>query len=467
MDIKIYEDQTGQMFYPEKRTDKDRDIVRLFDNKIDIFVKKTNDNIEISCYALIQKSLERAIGCYITYKGNKYNQMFTEFKNEANKALTNLGFKISNDDTENAIFNNLEKFDASSRLHDINIIINALNSGECLYYGGGNFSEIGGFCKDILSLTPNIKISISPKENRLGELNILRNTTYEEYLSPFDKTKQILDRQQDRIAQKIIDERKKIEDERKNKEKEAATHQLDEGINSIEKAVNTLKTAGFTRNELNPIFNIYTTRINKVFGYEDERRPPQSHVESPSIDLVTTKEREKELEREIDKDREDENKGISKTHTALIGVSLVILALSAGTFGFTYLISLYHNIYPSPTPEPASMPTPMYTSILMPTSTIVSNQSSSSTIQPNNSSSNITDTSNTTTSNTTNPSTVNVSNPPINDTNGTKPNNLNNSAIADSALIPVVTTPKPTPKLTPTPIPASPSNTSSDANEEY
>lgn len=454
MDIKIYEDQTGQMFYPEKRTDKDRDIVRLFDNKIDIFIKKTNDNIEISCYALIQKSLERAIGCYITYEGNKYNQMFTEFKNEANKALTDLGFKISNDDIENAIFNNLEKFDTSSRLHNINIIINALNSGECLYYGGGNFSEIGGFCKDILSLAPNIKISISPKESRLGEINILRNTTYEEYLSPFDKTKQILDRQQDRIAQKIIDERRKIEDERKTKEKEAATHQLDEGINSIEKAVNTLKTAGFTRNELTPIFNIYTTRINKVFGYEDERKPPQSHVESPSIDLVTTKEREKELEREIDKYRDDENKGISKTHTALIGVSLVILALSAGTFGVPYLTSLYHNIHPSPTPEPTSIP--------MPTSTIVSNQSFSSTVQPNNSSSNITDT-----SNTTNPSTVNVSNPLINDTNGTKPNNLNNSAIANSALIPVVTTPKPTPKLTSTPIPASPSTTSSAANEEY
>jgi hypothetical protein len=448
MDIKIYEDQTGQMFYPEKRTDKDRDIVRLFGNKIDIFIKKTNASIEISCYALIQENLKRAIGCYITYKGTKYNQMFSEFKNEANKALTSLGFKISNDDTENAIFNNIEKFDTSSRLYNTNIIINALNSGECLCYGGGNLSEIGGFCKDILTLIPNIKIAISPKESRLGEINILRNTSYEERLNPFDETKQILDRQQGRIAQKIIDDRRKIEDARKNKEKEVSAHQLDEGVNSIEKAVNTLRTAGFTKNELIPIFNIYTTRINRVFEYEDERRPSPLRIEPENIDLVTIKEREKELEKEIDTYEEDENKGIRKTHIVLLSISLVILALSAGTFGVPYLLSVYHNIHPGPAPEPTPIQ-PISTSASIPASAQVSNQSSNSTIPENNSGSNIT-----------NPSNI-IASDTINDTNGTKPNNPNNSA-----LIPVVTTPKPTPKLT-TSTPAPPSNTSSGANDEY
>ena len=40
MDIRIFEDQTGFMMFPEKSLDKDMNIVRLFDNKIDLYIKR-------------------------------------------------------------------------------------------------------------------------------------------------------------------------------------------------------------------------------------------------------------------------------------------------------------------------------------------------------------------------------------------------------------------------------------------
>ncbi len=365
MDIKLYEDQTGQMIFPEKRTDENKDIVRLFNNKIDLFIKKTGsrDELEISCYVLVQKSLERAIGCYIIYTGRYTKQFFTDFKNEANKLLMNTGFKLHHDDTENAIFNNIEKFDGFGTYRIMDTVTNALNSRECLYYKGGNITEITDFCKDILTSVKDIKLAISSEGTNLGEINILRYKTFAEQFAPTEKTKQALDRQQERISQKLFDERRikederrKIEDEKKNKEKQIAKTHFDDGIRSMEKAVQTLRNAGFARNDTVPIFNEYANKINRVFeGFIQDK----TFIEKPDV------------EKDIEISR-DENKGIGSTVFAVAGVSIFLLGILTATFGFPYLsekgiLSNYHDIIPGSAPSmpaPASAPAPTLVSTL-------------------------------------------------------------------------------------------------------
>ena len=470
MDIEIYEDQTGEMFYPEKRTVENRDITRLFGNRVDLFIKKNSDNMEISCYALIQRGVERAIGCYITYRSNlSPGSTFANLKDIATKTLSEIGFKIAND-KENALFNELEKFDMSLRQYNTNLITEALNSGNSLHYKGGSVQEIAGFCKEILLSVMNIKISISTETSELGEINILRNTTFEQRLVPDKRTEAVLSIQQDKIARKILDdkrkadneirkaeaERKKIENERKNKEKnkqkEIADNQFNEGFTHIEKSVDTLKRAGFIGNELTSVLTIYANRITNLFQTPMVTTPPE-YKNSSKEEILDM------MYEDMEKTEKEDKGGITGKQMLLIGTSVFLLGGLIGLLivsgGLSTVVS---KIMPSeiPTPVPTIEPTPQPTfALVIPTVTTEINYSNAANI------------SNNTLINETNNTLINeTNNTLINETNDTTNKSTNTSNNNSNALIGISPTPVRTPKLTPTPTSASTSNTSSDANAE-
>ena len=127
MDIKIFEDQTGLMMFPEKSLDKmsskNMDIVKLFDNKIDLRISNIEDFLEVTCYLLVRRGQERAIGCYIVGRDKYTDRIFGNFKKDANGALKNIGFEHHYDSTENVVFDHMEKFDMDGQSHkDIDLI---------------------------------------------------------------------------------------------------------------------------------------------------------------------------------------------------------------------------------------------------------------------------------------------------------------------------------------------------------
>ena len=134
MDIRIFEDQTGFMMFPERSSNKDMNMVRLFDNKIDLYIKKMENSLSIICYILAQRGHERPIGCYVIGDDNYTDDIFAIFKNGANNALENIGFKPDHDNIENAIFNNIEKFGIYGTREDTGIVIEALRHNEFLNY---------------------------------------------------------------------------------------------------------------------------------------------------------------------------------------------------------------------------------------------------------------------------------------------------------------------------------------------
>ncbi len=264
MNIKIFEDQTGFALFPEKSFNKNSDIVRLFDNKIDLYVSKEDNNLEISCYVLVYKGHERPIGCYIIGSNKHVDNIFTSFKKEANEALNNIGFKPQSDNVENAIFDGLEKFDSniSSKI-DIDEISKALESREKLSYNAGDVTEIAVFFRQLLKTIENIKITVSTGTTNFGDINVLRNKTYQERLSPTTETKDIFDRRRNSIRRKKEDEENKKRDEEKIKKRDLARDNVGEGIKLIKDGLSIKRSAGYDTEEDNK--SIYSEISGKPF----------------------------------------------------------------------------------------------------------------------------------------------------------------------------------------------------------
>ena len=198
MRIRIFEDQTGFELFPDKSFSKNNNIVRFFDNNIDLYATKGDpekDFLVISCYALIQKGQERAIGCYIL-GGDKYaDNIFTNFKNDANNTLKKIGYSLHSDNIENAIFNGLEKFDLDAPTKEnTDKIFEALESKEKLNYNAGDITEIAVFCRKILKTVEKINIAISTDKTSVGNINILRSKNDHERLIPTVETYDIFNK---------------------------------------------------------------------------------------------------------------------------------------------------------------------------------------------------------------------------------------------------------------------------------
>lgn len=265
MDIRIFEDQTGLMMFPEKYLDKtssrNMDIVKLFDNKIDLRMTYREDFLETTCYLLVHRGQERAIGCYIVGKGKFVDSYFDTFKNDANDVLKKIGFEHHYDNTENVVFDNIEKFDTSGQPHkDIDLIVEAKNSGEYVNYKGGDIGEIASLCRQILKRINNIDIVISTVESNLGHVNIVRSKIHDERLFPTSQGKQVLDglirkaeqrrneenRKKDLAKRKLEEEKARLEDmeNRKNVAK-LADYNIEKGVVLIEEGLEIKRKAGY------------------------------------------------------------------------------------------------------------------------------------------------------------------------------------------------------------------------------
>jgi hypothetical protein len=289
MDIKIFEDQTGLMMFPEKglgkTSSRNGDIVKLFDNKIDLRIINGEDLLEITCYLLVHRGQERAIGCYITGKDKYTDRTFENFKKDANDALKSIGFEHNHDNEENVVFDHMEKFDIDGQYHkDIDLIVEARNSGEHVGYKGGNIGEIAVLCRQILKRIGNIDIVISTVESNLGHVNVIRSNVYNEQLSPTVQGKQVLDRQIKKAEQRRIEENRKLEEQRraeeqrklkenedrikeeeeKNKQRyrEIVDRNIDKGITLIEEGLDIKRRAGYDGLEINSYVEVMNDVIN-------------------------------------------------------------------------------------------------------------------------------------------------------------------------------------------------------------
>ena len=247
MNIKIYEDQTGIMMHPEKSSSKNADIVKLFDNKVDLCITSKNDEIEIICYLLIHKGISRSIGSYIIGKDKYSDKIFENFKNESNNALKSIGFEHHNDDKENVIFNNIEKFDIDNESYDdILLLKEAHKSKEHVNYKSNNINKISNLCKQIIKNIKNVKIAISNIEINIANINITRNDTLDDQLSLTDQSKQIINNHKRKIEQLKLDEKRRLEEiEERKKQKELEERKKKDEIEkekSLKKENETLNT---------------------------------------------------------------------------------------------------------------------------------------------------------------------------------------------------------------------------------
>lgn len=262
MNIKIFEDQTGNELFPVRSFSTDTNIVKFFDNKIDLYVTKEDlekDFLDISCYALIRKGQERPIGCYIL-GGNKYeDNVFTSFKNDAINALNNIGFKLHSDSAENdnAIFDGLEKFDLNvTSKENTDKILEALDSKEKLSYNAGDITDIAVFCRQMLKTIKTIKIAISTGKTNLGDINILRSKTGHERWSPTKETKDIFDKIIINKRRKSEDENNKRIEEDKKQKGGAGDNKIVEGKKLINDGLTIKRNAGIDTDE--DVKRIYT-----------------------------------------------------------------------------------------------------------------------------------------------------------------------------------------------------------------
>jgi hypothetical protein len=287
MDIKIFEDQTGRMMFPEKRLDKtsskNMNVVRLFDNKIDLYITSRKDGLEIICYLLVQRYQERAIGCYIIGNGQYADNTFTNFKNGANNTLKNMGLEHHYDDMENMVFDHIEEFDIDGKSHaDIELIAEARDSGERVGYKAGDIGEIAILCRQILKRIDDIEIVISTVESNLGHVNILRSNTYEERLFPTNQGKQVLDRQRKKVAQRHIEEKRKLEeksrleeyekrklaeDEKRKLSEKIVDNSLEKGILLIEEGLDIKRKVGYDNVYIDYNIGIINDFINEKLSY--------------------------------------------------------------------------------------------------------------------------------------------------------------------------------------------------------
>jgi hypothetical protein len=306
MDIRIFEDQTGLMMFPEKRLDttsqKNTDVIKLFDNKIDLTITNRENEIEIMCYLLIHRGHERAIGCYIIGKDKYSDRTFENFKRDADSALKNIGFEHHHDEKENIVFDHIDEFDRDGQLHrDIDLIMEARSSEERVGYKGGNIGEIATLCRQILKKINDMKIVISTVESNLGYVNIIRGSVYDGQLSPTSQGRQTLDRQIRKAEQRRIEENRKRDEEKRKleedenrkreveiarleekrkyedmesmrKDSELADANIEKGVKLIEEGLEIKRKAGYDNSYIDYNTGIINDVINgKLSGFPPDK----------------------------------------------------------------------------------------------------------------------------------------------------------------------------------------------------
>lgn len=343
MNIRIYEDQTGLMVFPDNRSLKDDNIVKLFHNKVDLSIKKTGNNLEIYCYMLAHKGLARDLGYYIIYTNIYSDTIFTNLKKDTDKILRDLKFQISSNTSENTVFNNIEKFDPipGSKLeyahgHNTDAIKNAVGEGRRLEYIAGNINEISIFCRDVLKNINNVEIYITSGENKLGNINISRKS-HERLFYPSEETKSILNYYENKLKSN-----KDKDEEKLGKEKIA------EGFSGpIKDGINIFKNIGHDPtdsiiDEMNKVID-----VNKIYNNLENKR-------------------------NLKREDKTEKEGLGIISKIFICFAILIVGIVIGMIGKPYLeADLFKYIEGSTTPTITTSPTTIPTPTATPIPTIV------------------------------------------------------------------------------------------------
>lgn len=309
--MKIYEDQTGLIFPHYK--EKNEMAVTFFNKSIDLYIDKKGERIIIYCFVLAHKYLTRDQGYYIVSDSSHITYpIFNEFKKNATKLLQDLELQPRNGDIDNAIFDNLDKFNlkeysyAGNIYEDIDIISDVIYEEPDLYlnYRGSDVAEILTFCHQLLK-TKNITIAVSSEEIKLCNINILRNKKSGELLNPSAATIRILDNYRRTGVEKKLDIKRK-------KEIEHAKNEIVEGFDLIKDGIRVSKNWG-----CDPT-NVIIDEISKIVGTNINSKIMKQKYNSAS---------------------DDEKKG-TIGHTILIAIFGIIMILLGIIIGI-YLMKHY------------------------------------------------------------------------------------------------------------------------------
>lgn len=318
MKIEIYEDQTGLMMFPEKRTDRNTTIVKFFDNKIDLCITKKGNEIEIICYLLIYRGSGRAIGCYIIGRDEYSKNLFSDFKKDADTSLQSIGFNWHTNNEENVMFNEIKKIDENNELYmNMKLIVLSHELGNKINFNGGSIDKIANLCDQLLKNIDNIRISISTVNSNIGNINIIRNKILNDQLNLTDQGKEVIERQRERVKKQKLDEKKKEEENRKkieelqkqlkeekNKKKKieetiyesnTLDKQIEKGIKLIDDGLEIKRKLGYTNSHIDSDTRLINDIINnKVLAF------PVNSYNEPFIDTDEKKQEARNGNTKID-----------------------------------------------------------------------------------------------------------------------------------------------------------------------
>lgn len=367
MDLTIYEDQTGLMQFPDKRSEKDSKIVNFFNNNVDLYIDKVGNNLTIYCHLIAFKASTRPLGYYIIGRDIYSDNIFVNFKKDVDRILKSLELQPRTGHVDNAIFENIERFDDRYQYYkeDIDIVKDVISYGRNLEYSAGDIREVSAFCKDILRNNNNIKISISSTKNNLGNINILINKKSSESLKRTDSTEQIINQQREMLREK-----------KKAEEGAPGLIKIREGFDKIKEGADILKNAGYNNLEVRNEIDRKVSDITIRFPTYIEKREPEKRekIEVPKLEIVGD-DKDKDI-----KIGEDTTRSHVKIILAIFGIVTILAVVMVFRFGILSADILPNNIrsYIGLTPEPTETPVIEETSTPLPTMTPVIEETPSS-----------------------------------------------------------------------------------------
>ncbi len=330
MNITIYEDQTGLMLFPDKKTDKNIQIVSFFNNNIDLYVDKSNvydnlgNNMTIYCHLIALEASSRPLGYYIVYKNVYDSDVFSNFKRDVGRVLGEQGISPRIGHEDNIIFENIDVFDRGQyNKEDINIIKEAIRTNK-IEYSSGDIREISAFCNNVLRDIEKVGISIASTRFDMGNINILLNKKQTEPLRREGSTETIINNAKYAIKQ--------------NKKKIDGTPGITKINGGLREGVPLLKNAGYTNGEIKTEIDSIMVDILKGYSNLDTSRLERSGFTRRDSDI----EKGFNTEKGFNSERRNVKDTTNSEYDNTIGgwyIFAIVGILMVGSLSYLYLTS--------------------------------------------------------------------------------------------------------------------------------
>lgn len=249
MSLEIYDGQRGTKIFPYSPTENEK-IKRFFNDNIDFYIEKEDDNISI--YLKIYIIEDKLEIFYIVYSDKNSKDYFSRFKEEIDKTFLKLDLKpVLNKDTDNIIFRNIQLFydqSVESPFEDIDDIIYLINKRKHLGFKAGKINDVIAFCREVLKNPNNESISISTGGIivDVGNVNILLDENFDTPFTLTDDTQKMLtDRKQELADYKKEEVRQQAKDKIRQ-----GFDAVTDGFTSIIQGMDDMTDAGYTISEI-------------------------------------------------------------------------------------------------------------------------------------------------------------------------------------------------------------------------